>query len=390
MKNDAKFKWAFLSVMICIISFLLTSCVRTSDKSSVTLVPVKEYAFNTDWQIGPMFTTLLKNKNGETVFCAYNTKTYKRIDLFTIDGKVIKSISLKNVTDKGDNVDKIVSLSPDSFLIFSLHTNHLYLLNGTGTILKEMNINHSPVDSLNAEFNASSLSDFKLDDSTLLFRCCYYFKNDTLSQSRYSLYDYYRLSDSLPYFFKVRSFLDSQPKVSFELPGLYNRIFNNKTLLNVEASNYIATPKGILLSSFYADSIYLINPQSFIIEKAIKIQSKYTSVGCKALTPAELEQGMDISDRLRPSGNIIVMFYDNYRSLFYIVVKHKAEDDKSVSKYRSLLIYDTDFVLKSEIKMETDVNDLQNMFILKEGLLIHKGKYVQPSKFELFHVDIKE
>ena len=390
MKNDSKFKWAFLSEMICIISFLLTSCTRASDKGSVTLVPIKEYTFNTDWQIATIFTTLLKNKNGEIIFCTYNAKTYKRIDLFTIDGKVIESISLKNVIDKGDNVDNVVPFSPDSFLILSLHTNHLYLLNGAGSILKEMNINHSPVDSLNAEFNASTLSNFKLDDSTLLFRCWYYFKNDTLPQSRYSSQDYSRLSNSLPYFFKVQSFFDPQLKVSFELPGLYNRIFNNKTLVNVEASNYIATPKGILLSSFYTDSIYLINPQSFIIEKAIKIHSKYTSVGCKALTPTELEQGLDISDRLRPSGNIIAMFYDNYRSLFYIVVKHKADDDKSVSKYRSLLIYDTDFVFKSEIKMETDVNDLQNMFILKEGLLIHKGKYVQPSKFELFHVDIEK
>lgn len=378
----------FLS--LCFILFL-SSCKSDfgNNTDGFSLTPNKIFSFNLPFPVNGRYTEVFNDKNGETIFCSYNAKTYKKIELFSLNGKIIKSISLNNILANGDQIDDVVPISTDSFWVLSAYSNNLYLLGAEGNILSQIKINASLVDTLRTETRGSIFSNFCISNNTFLFNCVYYYKNES---QRYTLSDYFRTNKAQPYFLKMQSPFDSVPKMTFGLPGFYNRIFKSADAISVEGALYIPTPKGILLTSWYTDSLYLINENDFSIKDAVRMVSKYSTIGCTPLTAAEFQQGVDLNARLRHSGGVLGMYYDSFRDLIYIVLREEAaKNTAGPNNRKSLLVFDSSLHLKDEIKLDCNKYDLSEMYVLKEGLLINKldKNHGSDSKFQLFYVDEK-
>lgn len=380
----------FLSLYF--IFFLLLSCNQNTGSTfnKILLTPGTSFSFPLTYPIKAQFTRVISDKNGATIFCSYNSKTFKRIDLFTLDGKSLKTVPLNEVLILENSIADIVPISVDSFWVLANYSNNLYLINGGGSILKQIRINASPADSVQVEARGSILSGFQVNDNAFLFNCTYYYKD---KKAPYTLSSYFKMNKALPYFLKVESPFDSVPKMTFGLPGFYNRILKNPDAMCVEAALYVPIPKGILLTSWYTDSLFLISEQDFSIKKAIRLSSRYSNIGCTPLTTKEFQNdSRALKVLLRRAGGILAVSYDSFRDLIYVVIREEAAKDATEpSPRKSLLVYDSSLQLKDEIKLDCNKYDLSEMYILKEGLLINKLDKIHDndSQFQLFHVGEK-
>jgi len=374
------------------IFFLLFSCNQKAGSASngFSLTPGKSFSFPLTYPVKAQFTRMIDNKDGGKIFCSYNSKTFKRIDLFTLDGKVLKTVPLNDILVIENSIGDIMPVSVDSFWILANYSNNLYLINSAGNILKQIRINASPVDSLRMEVRGSVLSDFQVNNNTFLFSCTYYYKN---KEAPYTLSSYFKMNKAQPYFLKVESPFDSMPAMTFGLPGFYNRIFKNPDAMCVEGALYVPVPNGILLTSWYTDSLFLINDQDFSVKKAIKLSSRYSTIGCTPLTTQEFQNdSRALNVLLRQSGGILSVNYDPFRDLIYVVIREQAAKDATEpSSHKSLLVYDSSLHLKDEVKLDCKKYDLSEMYVLKEGLLINKidETHDNDSKFQLFYVGQK-
>ena len=87
--------------------------------------------------------------------------TAKKIRFFTFEGDTIKTISLKSVTNDGEEIDDISVISLDTILALTLYTNKIYCIDGKGHCIKKIYIDSLlPKDSYKYEFHSSIYKDF--------------------------------------------------------------------------------------------------------------------------------------------------------------------------------------------------------------------------------------
>ncbi|WP_190277389.1 DUF4221 family protein [Taibaiella lutea] len=374
-------------LLTIILLFFLSSCKINTGTHQFSLTPGKTFSFSSQFPIQKRYSKVFNDKSGQAIFCSYNTKTYKQIDLFTLDGKLLKSIPLKDVLTIEKSIYDVAPISTDSFWVLANYSNYVYLIGAEGNILKQIKVDTSVPDSMRAEVRGSMLSGFCINNNTFLFNCVYYYKDE---KRAYTLSDYFKANKAHPYFLKME--LASDSKITFGLPGFYNRILKDGDAMPAESALYAPIPQGILLTSWYSDSLYLINDKDFSIKKAVKMTSKYSTIGCVPLTTKEFQEGADLNALFNHLGGVWSISYDSFRNLIYIVLRGEADKNATEpSKKKSLLIYNTNLQLQEEIKLDCNIYDLSEMYVIKEGLLINKTDKNNGNitKFQLFHVDKK-
>jgi hypothetical protein len=367
--------------------FFLSSCKLNTGIHQFSLTPGQTFSFSSQFPIQKRYTKVINDKSGNVIFCSYNTKTYKQIDLFTLDGKILKSISLKDVLTIEKSIYDVMPISVDSFWVLANYSNYVYLIGAEGNILKQIKVEAAIQDSMRTEVRGSMLSGFCINNNTFLFNCVYYYKDE---KKPYTLSNYFKANKAHPYFLKME--LASGSKMTFGLPGFYNRILKDGDAMPAESALYAPIPQGILLTSWYSDSLYLISDKDFSIKKAIKMTSGYSTIGCVPLTTKEFQEGADLNALFNHLGGVWAISYDSFRNLIYVVIRGEADKNATeASKKKSLLIYDTNLQLQDEIKLDCNVYDLSEMYVIKEGLLINKTDKSNSNvtEFQLFQVDKK-
>lgn len=370
-----------------ILLLFLASCGPDTGSDELSLKPGKTITFPSPFPVDHRFTKIFYDKNGEPLLCTSNTKTFKRIDLYSLDGKLLKSVPLKDIFTIERSVYGVSPISTDSFWVLSNYTNYLYLIGDKGNILKQIKINAAYSDSMRIEVRGSTPFGFCVDNNTFLFNNIYYYKDET---KPYTLSSYFKANKANPYFTKMESPLDSTPRLTYGLPGFYNRILKEDDALSAEGSFYIPSPRGILLTSAYTDSLFLVNNNDFKIEKAVKMTSRYSRIGCDPLMATGFSND-EFNVLFNHAGGVSGMVYDPYRNLIYIILREEAPKGATEpSRKKSMLVYDTQMTLKDEIRLDYDTYDLSEMYVLKEGLLIRKDKNDDShTQFQLFYVGEK-
>lgn len=370
-----------------ILLLLLSACRSNTGSDGLSLKPGKTITFPSPFPVDHRFSKIFYDKNGEAILCTFNTKTFKRTDLYTLDGKLIKSVPLKDVFTIERSVYGVCPISADSFWVLSNYSNYLYLLGDKGNILKQIKINAAYSDSMRIEVRGSTPFGFCVDNNTFLFNNIYYYKDES---KPYTLSSYFKANKANPYFTRMESPLDSVPVLTYGLPGFYNRILKNEDALSAEGSFYMPFPGGILLTSAYTDSLFLINDKDLTIERGVKMTSKYSRIGCDPLMATGFNND-EFNVLFNHAGGVSGMTYDPYRNLIYIVLHEEAPKSATEpSRKKSMLVYDTQLRLKDEIRLDYDTYDLNEMYVLKEGLLIRKDKNDDShTQFQWFYVDKK-
>jgi hypothetical protein len=372
---------------------LIMGCASHNRK--ITLDKGKVITFKIPYSGALRFSTRFQLANGQDAIAFFNYETYKSMDVFTMEGKAIKSIPLKELKTLERHIDDICALNCDSFIALGQYNNNIHLFNSEGKILRDAHVNDSfPHDTrCRSELWSSIYDGFIQNDSTLVFRSMAYDmvdKDKTLTQYQYTC-DYDSITRLRPYFAAVKFPFSAHPAFHYTLPSFYDRILT-KDMTSGELPLYTITPKNLLLFSWHSDSVFVINKNTYEIDKAFKVQSSYTKIG----TPISLKDDYRINDFLQTNGSIERAFYDPYRDLYYVTVRHSIPfntppDQRRHDRKWSFLVYDKNFKQLNEINMETQYC-YGEILITREGVLIGIDDYEKPNtptQFQLFYVHQK-
>lgn len=338
------------------------------------------------------FSTRFNLADGQEAIAYFNYETYKSMDVFTMDGKHVKTIPLKELKTIERHVDDICALNCDSFIALGQYNNNVHLFNSEGKILHNAHLNDSlPGDSrCKSELWSSIYDDFIQNDSVLVF-CSKVMdmvdRDKTLTQ-----YQFMCKADSIcrlrPYFAAVKFPFSAHPSYHYTLRSFYDRILP-KDMTSGELPLYTITPKNILLFSWHSDSVFVINKNTYEIDKAFKVQSAYTKVG----TPVSLKDEYRVNDFLQTKGSINRVLYDPYRDLYYVTVRHSIPFNTPIEQRRhnrkwSFFVYDKDFKPLKEINMDPKYS-YGEILVTREGVLMWIDDYEKPNaptQFQLFYV----
>jgi hypothetical protein len=341
------------------------------------------------------YSTRFKLANGQDAIAFFNTETYKTIDIFTLDGKAIKTASLKELIGLERHIHDISAINCDSFIALGDYHNNIHLFNSDGKVLINIHLNDAlPNDTrCRSELWSSIYDGFVQNDSTLVFRSEI---SDTKDEdTTLTPYQYLREIDSTrrlrPYFAIVKFPFSAHPFYQYTLPSFYNRILSQDNI-GAELPLYTITTKNILLFSWYSDSVFVINNATYEIENAMKVKSAYTKVG----EPVSLKDDDRLNDFLQTKGSIESAYYDQYRKLYYVSVEHSipfnsSQEQRDHNRKWSILVYDKDFKQLDEINMDPKYYPGE-MLVTREGIMVQLDDYEKPhapTQFQLFYVHQK-
>jgi hypothetical protein len=327
---------------------------------------------------------IIQINNDSSLLYFYNTATYKQVDIFSLKGEKLHTVPLINIKKEWKSeIEKLVLLSYDSILVLSKNT--IFLLNSSGQILDRSVLFDTLILHAGIEFSSSYFSSFLVNRNTLLFHCDYY-----NAEKKNYIESLYNTNKAQPYFAKVSIYPGAKPFIKYGLAGFYNR-FLKQNACNVELPGYTAVNNQVIVSSWYTDSIYVLDTL-LKINKIICVHSKYTSLKSPAQTYQSITQD-SVNFYFKVSGLITGVFYEEAKKLYYIRVEHEmnhnATREEMKEKKTSLIVYNQSFELIGEILL--DKTTLTGEIISTPCYLLIKQKNYKVGntyKFKIMHVKI--
>jgi len=322
-------------------------------------------------------------KDAGFFFYSFSTRTSKRIDMFDEQGKLLKTISLKNLLKDEAGIDDI-AFHHHRFLLLSEKTGNLYTMDTNGSVTGIQHFDAPYQNSIAQEIRASHFNGFILSDSKYLFNCYYYFADTVFPQS------YYDYNNHYPYFMEVDESDSNHPVVSYRLPGFYTR-FMPEYGINIESAVYTITDRNVLLSSWYTDSLYVADKEKLQITRAVPIRSDYTRLGIEPFIANDTVHIPDdeFNARLQTQGSITNAIYDPYRKYYYITIFHSTTQEKRKKNGPwSFIVLDSAFTQLGEVKMDENKFDSEMLLVLKDGLLF-KNINDAANEFQLYKISVR-
>lgn len=218
-------------------------------------------------------------------FYTYNFSTYKNLEVYNQDGKIIHRIDLKKLPLKTDKI-KIEMHTLDSIYLFSSKHNLLYLLDKNGTIVKSTRIdsliyhktpytkNRCKYLNISAHKNIIHNKDvllnvFIIDTS--------YKETDDIYKSRLFANEQTRKNPQLAY---IRNVLDTHCTVILDPMWIGKAIKEEDEDFNMTPT-YLFLDPYIICFIPHDRHIYLIKPEDLTLIRKIPIYSEYTELEYK-------------------------------------------------------------------------------------------------------------
>ncbi len=273
-----------------------------------------------------------KNKKTEAL-CFFSSKDEKKLKLFNLDGVLIDSIPLEEATKVLDNVGNISILSLDTIIINSNYTNQLAVINRTGKVWKQLNLEDRLIDTESNCYDfASPFYAVEQKANTALFSA-YWRENrrekitDTVPRDLlgHSIY-FNRHVQNAPFFVSINQLFSDSAIVKFHYPGFYKTISQEVCLL-AEISNFTIIGNSIYVHSFYSNNLYKLNRLTYQLEKTIPLKSKFTTIGTHfiKLNTETIPLLQDsITYKGKTSGQIEKLIFDKNTNRYYVVVRHSS------------------------------------------------------------------
>ncbi|CAN5458799.1 hypothetical protein BH10BAC1_BH10BAC1_08670 [soil metagenome] len=377
LKLILQMKSIYLTLLM--LSLLAASCDKTLNKAEVK----KEIEFN----IGFNYSThgVFYNKSNATEYIYFADYTSKKcLKIFSLDGELVDSISLKSAVEELDEINRISIISPDTIVINSRYSNKIAILNKKGICWKRLDLDTLLNDKNGNHYEIGCSIPNILKDGSLLFRS--YFKyntHDLLNKTEpedqlgYMKY-FYKNCYTSPRLIKVTNIYSERPTVTFALHNFYKNISPSPDIIT-ESPNYSVLNNFVFDFSVFSDQLFQINSKTLTIEKKIQIKSKYSPIGFKPI-PINEQTILTVQDVInqnyRTKGFLSNIFYNSTKNEYYVLVFHeiKKENVNKQDYYKafSVIIYDSTFTNSREYQFAATEYQSGFAIMTEEGLMIPK------------------
>jgi hypothetical protein len=383
-------------IIILVAIVIFNSFCQSNNIGKISLTEIENIEFNLGYAPMSRYSGTVELHGKEYLYFG-DAMTNKCIDIVAYNTDTVCRIPLNEVIKK-EEIEDFYIRNLDSIFVLSQYSNHLYLIDNKGSILKTAYFTQYLKPHGSYDLRSSAYQDFYFNGSFLFAgeRHVEAPFEDDVKSLRYICGKMY----ASPHFFKFTNVFTDSAKLQTGLNGFYLKLVTSDSFL-VESQFYyhIENKNRLFCFSAYSDKISEIDPDSLTIKRDITIKSKYTKVGCSPVPINEetLKDNNLISNTLQTQGGIARLFFDKYRQLFYVIVMHSVDGNAPKNNrgpYRawSLFVYDSTFTNFSEIKMPPLKLDPFNIIVCKEGLLIstnfpmNKNYESNKAKFTLFKV----
>jgi hypothetical protein len=328
----------------------------------------------------------------------YQVRTSKNVKIFDESFNLVKEISTKEVSKISKDVINAEIISLDSIIVRTGYNvcrgcDTFYLLNGKGEIINYSAMKDHPTDDVNAwkyYYIQTDIGQFNNNKLYIKTQMTYQHR-DYLSRDEES-----RLSDRetrhAPLFVSVDIF-NPKAKREFYFPDLYKKISTKDVFwINNFDINMDKYNNRIFVTNYWTDKFFVINLNSMKLEKTVKVKSDYTTIGTVPVSnDSTYEYRMKVTMKTLSNGGICNIYFDKYRSLYYVIVNHyDSTVTFGLSPNLSLIVYDKDFVKLKEIPFLNGEYSYDCLLVVKQGILIPKkeGRYEDDEAvFTLFSVN---
>jgi hypothetical protein len=388
-----------------LLTVFVAACDEQEQKPEQAIVKSNSHL---EWQLGyssfAQHSGAFINKADGIEYIYFAEPLTKRVlDILTINGKLKWHIPLDALKSLNEKVEGIQILSPDSILVLSMYTNHLYCFNSKGEVWKYVDLNPL-LEKLGGGDHEVFVSSFGGD----------FYKNDTLlflgtsrmefeKQPSWEAIDVVRkafnFANSAPHFFRFVNVFSNRMQADAGLVGYTAKYLCGSDSMALGAFQYLWTKNDLIRYSEHSNQFHSVSTSSLEVMETISARSQYSSVGCEPLLVEfkNFESGAIVETR-QTQGCMVQMVYDNYHNLYYLSVKHDVRNRKDLDDVRdgrgpwSLMVYNSDLELMNEILMPEQTYAPENLIVCKQGLLIgtnrreYKTYEHDKAKYELFEV----
>jgi hypothetical protein len=342
---------------------------------------------------------ILDSKTGNDYFYFCNQSTDCQIEVFNLEGRLVKTIGINEALKKVGETVSVSVISMDTILVSSFYTNKLVAINSDGEIWFYLDIDKVLTEDVRNmyEFWLLPHTTFTCKGETLYFKAyprfdkiVYAHKANDLSLEEQNFL-YYKEYYNSPCFFKLSDYFSESPNFEFGLSNIYHNICTDNSNFS-EYPKYSYINDKLIFFSTFSSSIFIINPDTFIIEKTIDLSSEYTTIGCPAviLTKGKMfEQMGKAGDEIKKSGRIISVLYDNDK--YYVVIKHKdlipsVLNKSSILSFFSVIVLSNDFVMEDEFLFNSKEYNQYSGLITNQGLAFQKLVSDEKKVYSVFNL----
>jgi hypothetical protein len=329
--------------------------------------------------------------------------TKRVLDILTLDGELKWHVPLNALKSLNEKVEGIQILSPDSILVLSMYTNHLYCFNSKGEVWKYIDLNPLLEELGGGEhevFVPSFGGNFYKNDTLLFLGTS---RMEFEKQPSWEAIDVVRkefnFANSAPHFFRFVNVFSNRMQADAGLVGYTAKYLCGSDSMALGAFQYLWTKNDLIRYSEHSNQFHSVSTSSLEVVETISARSQYSSVGCEPLLVEfkNFESGAIVETR-QTQGCMVQMVHDHYRNLYYLSVKHDVRNRKDLDDVRdgrgpwSLMVYNSDLELMNEILMPEQTYAPENLIVCKQGLLIgtnrreYKTYEHDKAKYELFEV----
>ncbi len=286
--------------------------------------------------------------DNEEYLCIADYHTHKKIAIHELNNPdSVLFVDLNEITNLGEKILAYEVQSLDTIMVLTTYSNNLYFINRNGEIWKQVDFNPYLEEEGGFELFKCE-TPFQFNDSTLIFSLEYLVQN-LPANSRGDLDVFYQKYYEAPTLFKVDNIYADTLSCAFGLPGLYTNFSANKSV-PLEAKKFTFFEDKIIFNSSYSDSLYIINPNSFEIERKIAIHSDYSELLIQPITTNDLQTKPELlNENFKSNGKIRTVLYDKIHGFYSVLAMHKPSGEHFPW---SIIKLDSTFNKVDEIKMD--------------------------------------
>lgn len=347
--------------------------------------------------------TFINKADGIEYIYFSEPETKRVLDILTLDGEVKWHVPLNALKSLNEKVEGIQVLSPDSIVVVSMYTNHLYCFNSKGEVWKYVDLNPllEKLGGGSHELFAPSFGGHYYKNDTLLFlgTSRKEFKKEPTWEEIDLIRKSYNYANEASQFFRFANIFSDNIQIDSGLDGYTAKYLCGADSMALGAFQYLFKKGALIRFSEHSSQFHKVDTRTLQVTDTISAISQHSEVGCEPLSVdfKNFESGAIVETR-ETQGCMVQMVHDRYQNLYYLSVKHDVRNRKDLDDVRagrgpwSLMVYNSNLELVNEILMPEQTYAPENLLVCKQGLLIstNRREYetyeYDKAKYELFEV----
>lgn len=337
--------------------FILLSCffiiVSCDEKKSTLSLNIKgEISFDTGFNPESKFSGAFFDKNTrEEVIYFAEPVTQKIIKFFNTEGKILDSISLKNLSQVTPTINSLKVISRDTILFFNY--TQIIVVNKTGNVRKQIDlqklVENDKSDDI-FEFNDAYGSGYEIDNSSIILNLNWVKNKRTKTDLSYE--EFFLRNYDKPSIIKINNFLTDSISYTFSKQNHY-RSFTEKPKIFSEGFNCKQINNRTFIMSNYTNFMLIYDKNKLKVIDKISIFSDFTAIGREPLNIDDSSfASKETFEKAKMAGAITNLFYNYKTKEYFVVVRHQIEKDfiyKEKERPFSIIKYDKNFNKISEV-----------------------------------------